>query len=206
LGAEPNYLGLRLRATRGDYPNPQFIDSTSVDNSYDERETGVVAGWRFANLSKVQAFLGRTERDYEQLATRNFAGTTGRADYDWQVGAKTDVVVALWRELTAADDQSAGYVLSKGLSLGPDWSVTRKITLKARAGTESRDFRGDPSLALGVTDRRKDRIASYRLGLEYEPVPAIHFGLGWKTADRESSQALSDYRYRSVMATLRANF
>lgn len=206
LASEPNYLGLRVRSTRGDYPVAQVVDTTLVDNSYDEREAGAVAGWRFADDSRMKAFVGHTEREYRQLPARNFAGTTGRLDYDWQVSAKTGVVAALWRELTVADDQSAAYVLSQGLLLGPDWSVTYKTTLKARAGIETRDYRGDPSLALGTAAERKDRIGSYRIALEYEPVRAITLALAWKTASRESNQALSDYRYHSVMATLNAHF
>lgn len=203
---EPNFFGARVRATRGDYPYQQMVGGTAVDNSYDERETGAVVGWRFADGSQVQAFSGYTEREYEQFPVRDFAGATGRVDADWQVGAKTQIALALWRELTVADDQSAGYVLSHGVSLGPDWSMTRKITLKGRAGYETRDYRGDAALALGIAERRKDEIVSYRLGLDYEPVPPVRFGLAWKAAERESNRALSDYRYHSVMATLRAQF
>jgi exopolysaccharide biosynthesis operon protein EpsL len=204
--AEPNYLGLRIRSTRGDYPTAQIVDTTTVDNSYEEREAGAVAGWRFADNSLLEAFAGHTERDYHQLPARDFAGTTGRLDYNWQVSGKTSVIALLWRELTVADDQSAAYVLSQGLLLGPDWSVTRKTTFKARAGIETRDYRGDPSLALGTAAERKDRIGSYSVGLDYKPAQAINLALAWKTASRESNRALTDYRYRSVTATLRAHF
>jgi len=204
--ADPNFLGPRWRFTDGDYPHPETIGSAVIDNGYDQHEVGIVAGWRFPGMSRALAFVGYTERSHDQVAERDFQGTTGRVTFDWQVGAKTVLVMSAWRELTVADDQSPSYVVSEGAHLGPDWSVTPKITLKARLAREERDYRGDPRQFLIPTQKRVDDLESLRLALEYEPVPAANIAIAWKTGERESNLPLTDYRYHSISATVRAHF
>lgn len=204
--SELNFIGVRLRVTDGDYPQPETIAGTTVDNSYDETETGAVAGWRFPGMSQAQAFVGYTTRRHEQFPERDFQGATGRVTFDWQVGAKTIVNISAWRELTVADDTSAAYVLSEGAHIGPDWSITPKTTLKARLVRETRTYEGDPRLVLVPTDTRVDELESLRLALEYTPISAARIGLSWKTGTRDSNRALTDYRYHSIAATLSAHF
>lgn len=205
-GSELNFIGVRLRVTDGDYPNPETIAGTIVDNSYDETETGVVAGWRFPGMSHAQAFVGYTDRRHEQFPERDYQGVTGRMTFGWQVSAKTIVNLSAWRELTVADDISPAYVLAEGAQLGPDWSITPKTTLKARVAWETRTYRGDPSLVVAPTDTRVDELESLRLAVEYAPVSAARIGLSWKTGTRDSNRPLTDYKYNSIAATLSAHF
>lgn len=206
LSAAENFLGVQSKLTNGDYPNPESINGTLVDNSYDETENGLVMDWRPAGHSRVQARAGYTQRQYDQLPERDFSGGTGRLIYDWNLTAKTLLNAAVWRELTAADNLSAGYVVSRGVTFGPRWSVTPKTTVQAVAGQERRDYEGDPRLVVASASERADKLNSLAVAVAYLPFRKTQIALGYEAGKRTSTQALADYRFQSVNGSLRVEF
>lgn len=206
VNAAEDYLGVQSKSTDGSYPNPENINGVSVDNGYDETENGLVMDWRPAGHSRLRARASYTERRYAQLPARDYQGPTARLIYDWNLSEKTLANAVVWRELTIADDLSASYVLSKGINLGPKWSATPKVTLRAGLGHEIREYRGDPRLILTALNQRSDRLNAATFSADYLPSPKIQMGLGYETGRRTSTQALSDYRYRNVSGNLRVEF
>lgn len=206
VSATEDYLGVQSKSTDGDYLNSENINGTLVDNSYDETENGLVMDWRPAGHSRLQARASYTERHYDQLPARDYQGPTARLIYDWSLTEKTLVNAVVWRELTVADDLSASYVLSKGINLGPKWSATSKVTLRAGLAHETRDYRGDPRLILTALNERSDRLNMATFSASYLPSPRIQMGLGYETGRRTSTRALSDYRYQNVSGNLRVEF
>lgn len=206
LSAAENFVGVQSKLTNGDYPNPENISGTLVNNSFDETENGLVLDWRPAGHSRLQARLGYTDRRYDQLSSRNFKGGTGRLIYDWNLTGKTVFNATAWRELTAADDLSAGYVVSRGLTVGPRWSVTPKTTVQAVIAQERRDYQGDPRLVLTATTERADKLNSVAVGVAYLPFRKVQLAFGYEAGKRASTRALSDYRFNSVNGSLRVEF
>lgn len=206
LSAAENFVGVQSKLTNGDYPNPENISGTLVNNSFDETENGFVLDWRPAGHSRLQARLGYTDRRYDQLSSRNFKGGTGRLIYDWNLTGKTVFNATAWRELTAADDLSASYVVSRGLNMGPRWSVTPKTTVQAVVALERRDYRGDPRLVLTAATERADKLNSVAMGVAYLPFRKVQLAFGYEAGRRTSTRALSDYRFNSVNGSVRVEF
>lgn len=206
LSAAENFIGVQSKLTNGDYPNPENINGTLVDNSFDETENGFVFDWRPGGHSRLQARLGYTDRRYDQLSARDFKGGTGRLIYDWNLTGKTVFNAAAWRELTAADDLSASYVVSRGLTVGPRWAVTPKITVQATVTQERRDYQGDPRVILTGIAERADKLDSLGAAVAYLPLRKIQVAFGYETGERSSTRALTDYRFHSVNGSLRVEF
>lgn len=199
-------VGVRVRRLNGDYLRTQTVSGTDVNNDFRETEGGMTLDWRAGGRTRLHGNVGQTRRTHDQLTGRDFTGTTARAAVDWTYSEKTLLNAALWRELTAADDLSAGYVVSKGVSLTPVWAATAKLRLDATASYVERDYRGDPNLALGLASQRNDVARGLRVGLNYLPWQKVSLGLGVGTEERTSSQALADYDNRVVDASLRVEF
>lgn len=199
-------VGVRVRRLNGDYVRPQTVGGTPVNNDFRETEGGLTLDWRAGGRTRLHGNVGRTRRTHEQLAARDFTGTTARAAVDWTYSEKTLLNAALWRELTAADDLSAGYVVSNGVSVTPSWAATAKLRLDATASYVERDYRGDPNVALGLSGQRNDTVRGLRVALNYLPWQKVSLGLGVGTEDRTSTQALADYDNRIVDASVRVEF
>jgi len=199
-------VGARARRLDGDYLRTQTVNGTAVDNDFRETEGGLTLDWRAGGRTRLHGNLGHTRREHNQLAGRDFTGTTARAAVDWRYSEKTQLNAALWRELTTADDLSAGYVVSKGVSLTPGWAATAKLRFDATAAYVERDYRGDPNSALGLASERSDKVRVWRLGAGYQPWRKASLGLGVTTEKRTSSRALADYDNNIVDASLRVEF
>lgn len=206
VSAAENFIGVQSKLTNGDYPNPENINGTPVDNSFDEAENGFVLDWRPAGHSRLQTRLSYTDRRYDQLPARDFKGATGRLIYDWNLTGRTVFNAAAWRELTVSDDLSASYVVSRGVTLGPRWSVTPKTTVQAAVTQERRDYQGDPRSVLIGLQERADKLNSLAAAVAYLPFRKVQVALGYEAGKRTSTRAFSDYRFRSINGSLRVEF
>jgi len=153
---ELNSLGLQIKYSDGNFPNNQLVGGTLIDNRYNEIETSAVAHWVVSGKSTFDARLGYTSRKHKAVQARDFGGATGNLNYTFQVGSKTKLIAQIYRELKAYEalpgsfaptygDFTAAYVLSNGLSIGPQWAPTATLVVQGQYLYEKRDFKGDPS-------------------------------------------------------------
>jgi exopolysaccharide biosynthesis operon protein EpsL len=201
-----NSVGVQTRYSVGDYPNRQVVAGSQVDNSYTELESSAVMRWTFTSKSIFDARAGYTSRRQDQVPQRDFDGFTGRASYDWLIGAKTLLDFSVWREIRSTEDVSASYILSEGWSIGPAWSPTSKMVLQAKYIREDRDYKGDPGFVLSGGPPREDTFRGVSLTFGYTPRRNIQLSLSAEGGDRESNVLGADYDYSAVSANVRLLF
>lgn len=201
-----NSVGGQVKYSEGDFPNREFVAGSFVDNQYRETETSLVMRWMVTGKSTLDARLGYTSREHDQVPQRDFDGVTGRLGYDWMPGAKTRLSFAAWREIRSYEDISASYILSKGASFGPSWAPTEKIVLQGRLVHEKRLFEGDPGIVLATGPQREDTFNGLRLSAGYSPRRNVELAVGLDRGDRNSNVTGRDYDYTAVSANAKLRF
>lgn len=202
VSALANTVGLEYRHTNGEVPvSEPVVALGAVDNDYRERELSMVATYALGAQLRTGARLGRTWREYNQIAQRDFEGTTGRLSVDWLPGNKTILGFEAYREPRSIIDVAASHVLVTGVAFGPRWAATNKLVLSARLVRERRSFEGDPAISAGAT-LRDEVLHLWRLGLGWEPQRFWQVGLAVDRGERESNIVGRDYQYTAVMGNL----
>ena len=147
ITSSKNSIGVRVKSINGDYPNSQTVDSLgnpipTTNNSFRENDLAAVAVWNVTGESRVLARLGYTKREHDEQPSRDYSGGTGQVDYHWVPTGKTTLDFSVYRNVVSSDDLSASYILFRGIAIEPTWAALSTITLKLRAVSELRDYRG----------------------------------------------------------------
>jgi hypothetical protein len=198
-----NTAGLEYRFTNGNAPQLEFVDPLGafVSNDYTEHELALVSSYALGSQLRASIRLGYTRRDYDELASRDFDGWTGRIGVDWFPGTKTGLGFLAYREPRSIIDVAASHVLVSGVAFVPRWAVTNQVVLYARFARERRQFEGDPTLTAGAT-LRDEYATLVRFGLGWEPQRRWMFGFAVEHGERESNVVGRNYQYNAVMANL----
>jgi exopolysaccharide biosynthesis operon protein EpsL len=201
-----NSVGGQVKYSEGEFPNQQVVAGSFVDNRFKEWETSAVAHWAVTGKSVLDARLGYTSREHDQVPQRDFDGATGRLSYDWFVGPKTPLNFSLWREIQSVAEVSASYVLNTGWSIGPSWAPTEKLVFHAKYLREDRDYRGDPGFILTGGPQREDTLKGISLAAGYAPRRNIELAVSVVRGDRDSNVFGRDYDYTTVAANAKFKF
>lgn len=197
-----NSLGVEAKYTEARFPEREVTPISILDNGYTQTELSSVADWRYTGQSRFQGRLGYTQRRHKQISARDFDGITGRLAYDWSVSGKTLINAALWREVGSIDDLINTYVVTKGVSLGASWFPSSKVFVKGEAAYKSRDFLGE----VRVGPHREDDIRTISASLGYSPLGNVQFSLDGIVEKRGSTRVFTDYRYNSIVASVKVAF
>lgn len=209
-----NSIGGQFKYSHGDYSNRQVFAAGTVANSYDEYETSAVLHWVLTGKTVLNARLGYTKREHDEVPARDFDGGTGRLSLDWAVGGKTLINVSAWREIRSVEEAgtleqaAASYILSTGASIGPAWAPTAKLVFQLKAVHEKREYQGDPDPAFVVLGlpHREDTFNGVRLSAGYTPRRNLQFSLSAERGDRSSTTVGRDYEYNRVSGNARFQF
>ena len=212
-----NTLGAQVKYSNGRYPNSQLVGGALINNDFHETETSLVTHWQVTGKSIIDARLGYTNRRHDQIGQRDFSGATGRFDYTYLTGTKIAFVGQAWRELRAYEalpgsftptfgDFTASYVLSDGVSFGPQWAPTSTITVQAELLWEKRSFKGDPTVALTGLPDRQDIYHGAQLGLGYKPLQNLRLALAFDHGNRSSNYFGRDFIFNAIYANARYTF
>jgi hypothetical protein len=204
-----NALGVEYRASNGDAPVPEFVQTAVgilVNNDFKEREAAVVATYIAGTQLRSTARVGHTTRSYTELPNRDFKGTTYRGSVDWLPGNKTRLVFTAYKEPRSIIDVGASHVLTRGVAFGPDWAPTAKLVFSPRLYKERRINQGDPTVALLGGIQRDETLRGIRLGVGWEPARRFHIGFGLDHGERDSNTPGRVYRYNAIMANARLSF
>lgn len=201
-----DFVGGQVKYSRGEYPNPQLVAGSLVDNEFKEVETSLVAHWIVSGLSTLDARAGYTKRTHSQLDQRDFSGFTGRLSYDWTPSGKTVLNFSAWREIQAYQFIFANYVLSKGVSLGPNWAPTSKIVVQPKLVYEQRSFEGNPGFVQGAGPQTEDTFRVVSLAIGYTPRRYLEFALGAQRGKRSSNTFGRDFDYSAVYGNAKLAF
>ena len=202
-----NTVGVEVRAADGDAPVDEEITGVAlVNNDFEEREVALVAAYSLGPRLRADGRLGRTTREYSELPSRNFEGTTWRFGGEWLPGNKTSLALAFFKEPRSIIDVAASHVLVKGVTFGPSWAPTAKLVLSARLLREEREFEGDPRFAVGLEPLRDETIDALRFGIGWEPQRHWQVVVALDTGKRSSNFAGRDYDFTALSGNVAWRF
>ncbi len=201
-----NSIGVQGQFIEARFPEREITAANSLGNGYSQITISSVADWKYSGNSRFRGSLGYTQRQYDEFATRDFNGMTGRLSYDWSLTGKTLLSVAAWRDVGGIDDIISTFAVTKGTSLDVSWSPTSKISVTGGVAHKSYEFRGDSGFVLGVVGKREDEIRSVSASLGYSPLQNVQLSLGGRIEQRDSNRIFIDYDYKLITASIRVNF
>ncbi|MFC1771776.1 outer membrane beta-barrel protein [Pseudomonadota bacterium] len=200
-------VGARVSYSDYDLKNTVDVAGASIDNDYQEIGVSGVFYWEGSAKSTIEASLGYTETHYEDFDDRDYQGTSGRLIYHWILTGKTKLDIEAWRETSTLDDEITSYVLTKGISISPVWSVTPLIDMRGSLSYTNDDFKAQNEVrqALGFQQRDDD---TWRLAIStsWRPRKYLSLSVGYRYQDRSSSIDNIDYTDNQFDAKIQAQF
>jgi len=199
-------VGVRVKYTDNDLKERE-VGGIEISNDYTETTISGVFYWEASGKSALQADLGYTKQSFDEIDGRDYSGSTGRLKYFWEMTGKTNLDFSIWRETSTKNDEVTTYVLTKGVSIVPSWSVTPIIRLRGNIQYENDDFKGQNDIvtALGG-QRRDDDTWRFGIGADWNPRHYLKLSLSYNYVDRDSSIDANDYDYNQVGAKVRVEF
>jgi exopolysaccharide biosynthesis operon protein EpsL len=192
-------IGLRVRHAEGSYPNRQQVGASLIDNSYQEDGLDVDVVWRASGASQLQGTLGRTRRSHDDVPGRDFSGTTGRLNWNWQPTGQTSLGFGVRREVGAQDDLVSTYTVTEAMTVSAGWQPTAKLFFSATGELKQRDQQGDPASVVSGAPSRRDDDRILGLGVGYAAMRDLRLNLSLREERRESNLATGSYRTRQLM-------
>lgn len=192
-------LGLAARRTDGDYPRyPIYISifrvgSQFVDFSRDDID--LTAAWTTGGSSQLYTRISTSRVRYEPSTTslRDFNGTTGVVNWNWQPTGKINLGVQYVRDtgqetLISTTDVNRIYT---SWQFNGGYALTSKISFNATA-TTNRSHRDDNAF---------DNERSYGLGLRWSFSRGLSLSCQYNHASRDSSVQVYTYSASSYGCT-----
>lgn len=201
-----NRLGLRARLAQGTLPNAQVILGMPIDNSYRQREAGVVGEWSPGAHSRLRAHVSRVRREYEQLPARDFESNTWELALDWTPTGKLGIAAIAQREISATEEINLSFVLAERIALQANYRPSPRTELSAGLETSHRRYLGDAGQALGLAPPFSDHLRAAGLQASYRPLPRFTLSLQLRREMRESDFAGADYALNLVSLAARIGF
>lgn len=197
-----NALGTRARYGRHHLPIQQQIGSARVDNSY--RTTALTAFYQgqLTVVSLITLEGGYEQISHDELASRDFAGWTGRLSYRWS-NPITRVTTQTWRSVDTLSNEAASFVIEKGISIEPLWSITPKISFEAKLSRLWRQRAGGPS---GTAALRRDTANVGRSAVNYDATDTIRLSCAVEVEQRKSDVAAAEFEDRQISLQVRVLF
>ena len=199
-----NAIGVELRATHGDTGAAEAL--TGVSNDYDEYELAATLTYALGAQLRIGGRVGRTERSYDDVAGRDFSGTTYRGRVDWLPESKLIFSFEAYREPTSVIDIDAAHVLRTGTAFGVRWAATFKLVFTASFVRERRENQGDPSVVLLGIVPRDETVRTWRFGAGWEPQRHWQLGAALDIGERSANFLGRDYDYTQAMLNLRFTY
>jgi exopolysaccharide biosynthesis operon protein EpsL len=193
INAAANSIGISLRRDDTRFPNREIVASSAIDNRSKQQSVGAFAEWQVTGHSRLTARADRVNKTYSQLSQRDFEGTTYRISHNWSPTAKTGLSTSVFRDVSPLEDVATSFVLGTGVSLRPSWAVTTKLSLGGVLDYTMRDYRGESSVALGLTPKRDETTRSVGLNAQYVPARFMSMGANFTHEQRSSSIVFGDY-------------
>jgi hypothetical protein len=197
---DQNTIGVQYTHTDASLPNRERILSALIDNQYQEHELSALYKWQITGKSLVEGRVGYRIRKHKQFSQRDYEGEAWRFNYQWTPTGKTTITLSGWGDLlNKTSDITASYVITRGVSITPTWSVTPKIDLQATFSWEEWQYAGDPKLRPDAkTD--EDTILIGRLSASYNFSDHGELNIVYEKGHRNSTRKFGDYEYNAVFA------
>ena len=191
-----NEIGIKGTRQVQSYPVLQSYSGVLVDNGFTQTQLLATINWLYSGHIRLNGQAGVVSMDQNEFKERNFNGKTMRGTLSWIASGKTRIDLTAWNEIDAYDDLTTSYTQSKGVSLGPTWAATGKISVSALMQHVNRAFLGDPLLVLYPNlqiAERQDTIDTSSIGVNYQPLNAVSISGSIQFERRTSNRLDTDY-------------
>ena len=204
LTSSANKLGVDYRYTDSRYPFGIVLNGSAFDPDFPGRSGACPGDLRtFRKKTLLDINFGYLKREYSSFTIGSFNGNIGRVVFQWQPTLKTQLVATAWRELDADLTAQTDNFIAKGISAGPIWNASEKITWSATISREDRDYVGANVVTLQGPNR-VDSITAEQVTFLYTATSALTFNAYAGYERRQSN--LREFLYNDPRAGVSANF
>ena len=205
LGAEAqrDVIAAQWVASDLHYRKQQLVDAVPVDSDHRRNLMGARFDWPLSGKSRLQGGLGVEQLRFREVKQRDYSGPYSRLTWNWSATGHTTLEAGLWQETVNVDDARLNYALSRGASVSPIWQPTAKARIQLRLAYENLEYRGENGLLSGSLPARQDRVRSEAIVLTHEFSRALRIELAYRSEQRVSNRALTDYRDNTWLFSLR---
>ena len=185
-------FGIDYRYTDARYPNAITISQSAFDPDYREDRVRFLAKRVLTEKTTIDLSVGELKRTYANSIIGSFSGPIWRGALGWAPTEKTQLIVAVWRDLEAYLTDASNYYRSTAASIAPSWTPSEKISLSVKVSHEDQRYIGSSS-SLQNQLLRHDTYNSQVLSLAYTPIRALAFDLSYGHEQRDSNEPLRSF-------------
>lgn len=201
-GSSLSYLA---KNGRGEYINrPDPILAGIIDNRFDDRENEFRMLWRLTGKTSIDGRLARFDRTHAHFSQRDYGGTVGDLNFNWNISGKSVLTASLARELASYQTNSSSYTTTDRLTLMPYWQVSSQTAVRLRYDHAQRDYLG--AIAATPANNRSDTLRTTMIALEWQPYRTLAITTSLQNEKRTSNQPGLDYLSKSFTVTAQMTF
>jgi exopolysaccharide biosynthesis operon protein EpsL len=188
-----DFLGLTFRYVDGDFPNRTVVGASTIDNGFRQYTLEGNVEYQLSGLTRITGSAGLTTRRHPQVSQRDFTGPTGRVNLTYRQSDKTTLTTAVFQEIGAWEDATSSYILTRGFSVTPSYSISDKLVAQGNYALRQRSFEGDPNFVTTTTDKRVDRIHSLSATLSWLPLRQTRIDMTLSYDKRKANAAFGSF-------------
>ena len=174
---------------------------TLSDNRFRERRYDLRLNWPFSGVTTLSGGLGQVRRTHDHFSVRDYTEYNGNAIVSWAPTGKTQFTLTRSRTAENWQESNSSFSIRDLTGLVASWSITPKVSMRAKADWTARSFGGD--IPGQPSNDRIDKTLSSSLGIDWAVYTKIKLGALISEDRRRSTVDTNDYRSRT--ATLSAN-
>lgn len=201
-------IGWNYRHSNANFAgDQQAVVPGQFNRNYDESASVFWLKYALGSQTDFSLEGGYLRRNYPNAAIGNYSGGTGRATLAWRPGAKTELDITGWRDLTAYIDAESNYFVSTGARIAPTWVPTERITTSLAASWESQKYIGsEPTDSLIADPFRRDTVKSLQANATYKPRDPLELDLTLRREQRGSNRSSLTYTDNLAILGVRLTF
>jgi len=201
-------VGLRYLATGGQYPNRQYINSSSstLDNSYTRYHYELTYDWLVDSKLRIDGFIGYTQQKFPHLTNRDFSLPMGELKLHWQASKKVLVDLRVNRDIIQSFNANSSFFQTTTVEINPAWQILPKLSLVMPLSYQQQAYLGDPGGITVNTTKQVNDLEKVGLNLKYKPIDNITINNVFNYEIRQSNYANQGYQSLSVGINLKVEF
>lgn len=199
-------LGFLNRTGRGTYDNlDQPIPfPVLLDNKFDQVENLVFLSWPITAKTSLSARIGQLERKHDNFAARDYSGTVGAFNVNWEITEKTRIGGGWARNLSSYETLYSSYSRIDRYFLSPVWQISAKTALRFRYDFIEQDYLGAIAADPSVGRRDKERVAL--IAFDWKVRDFVSLTASLTDDKRNSNIAGRDFKDRIALLGLQFSF
>jgi len=203
-------LALNYEFTYANFRDGITFDDLPFNRNYEDNKTSVYLKYSLGAVTWLEASAGYLDRRYPDVTAGiqpigNFSGDVWSGSLRWQPSLQSGIKVSGWRDLRANLDAESNYYVSRGGTIAPVWSPVEQVNASFEFSLENQAY-----IASGVTAAtvapRNDKLRTERLLVVYKPRRVFEVDLSYKFEQRESDEALFEYKDKLASVTFKLIF